>query len=433
MKGEIKNKYIEYVNHIDFPVVLYVYETNKVVAMNGYAKEIMGKEYEDIRDVFEGKKFRLGKDVIDSEGKLLRGVAITLASGESIQIDMDINVIKVDNVHFVVMLFDESSKDKFSSMNVQVPRVAWMYTDKAKIYMNEALKKDIYTTENVADINEGYEGFILESYLDDSMIDKMNEIKESIIVDGVSQYNSIQMIVKKDESNHFIKVNRMPIVNSNGENIGILNIHNIILDKDTHRKMYDNVLQDIAKQKSVLEDDVTVSVSKSKVEIKSEEKGLPGRIKFEEDVKDYIIDAIERNGNGAMIMFKIENFEYIKFQLGALYVEELNKMIENIVKDVPEFNGCTYKTRNNEYIILLKTDEPSKLENIILLINNKFGGIKQIKDKDVEIEINIGITLYPKDGIKSYALLKNVEYAIYEVKNIEGVNYKYYTGYVINT
>ena len=49
MKGEIKNKYIEFVNHIDFPMILYVYESNKVIVMNGYAKEILGKKYEDIR------------------------------------------------------------------------------------------------------------------------------------------------------------------------------------------------------------------------------------------------------------------------------------------------------------------------------------------------------------------------------------------------
>ena len=63
MKGEIRNKYIEYVNHIDFPLVLYVYETNKVIAINGYAKEIIGDEYEDIREMFNNKKFRLCKDL----------------------------------------------------------------------------------------------------------------------------------------------------------------------------------------------------------------------------------------------------------------------------------------------------------------------------------------------------------------------------------
>ena len=33
--------------------------------------------------------------------------------------------------------------------------------------------------------------------------------------------------------------------------------------------------------------------------------------------------------------------------------------------------------------------------------------------------------------LKSNALLKNVEFAIYEAKNSEGTNYKYYTNYIV--
>jgi hypothetical protein len=243
MKGEIKNKYIEYVDHIDFPAMLYVYESNKMIAINGYAKEMVGGKCDDVKELFEGKKFKLTKDIMQGDGKLYKKVIVTCLNGETIAVDMDINVIKVDNVHFVLLLFEESSKDKFHNMSVHVPRVAWMYHDVDEIYMNESLKSDI----NID--NEGNEVFDVESYLSDSMLDKMSEIKKSIITDGVTQYNSIQMIVKRDESNHFIKVNRMPIINNAGEYVGILNIHNIILDKESNRKVYDNVLQDAAKKK----------------------------------------------------------------------------------------------------------------------------------------------------------------------------------------
>ena len=43
MKGQIKKKYQEYVNHIDFPTILYVYENNKLIVMNRQAIDIVGE------------------------------------------------------------------------------------------------------------------------------------------------------------------------------------------------------------------------------------------------------------------------------------------------------------------------------------------------------------------------------------------------------
>jgi len=400
MKGEIKNKYIEFINHIDFPTVLYVYESNKIIAMNGYAIEIIGKCYDDIRPIFDGKKFRLPKEVIDGENKIFNNVKISLANSKVTDIDMDINVFEVDNVHFVLMLFEESFKKIFASfMNVHAVRVAWKYKDRKKIYMNQILDKDI-------------EGTSIEECVDESMLQKFEEIKESIIGAGVCQYNSIQMIVKRDKSNHFIKANRMPIINSVGDNIGILNVHNIILDKNANRKLYDNVLQGIN--------------TGTKTTQIIEKKGIPDRIKFAHDVKDYIINAIERNSNGTMIMFRLENFEHIKYNVGALYIEELIKQFEQEISNQPLLENSCYKSRNIEYIVLLQTEEQSKVEEIILLINKLFNGERTIKDKNINCEINIGITHFPKDGIKSTALLKNVDFAIFEAKNDEGTNCKYY-------
>ena len=161
-------------------------------------------------------------------------------------------------------------------------------------------------------------------------------------------------------------------------------------------------------------------------------KFFKDRIDFEMDVKNYIIDAIENNTNGTLIMFKLENYEDIKYKLGALYVEELIKQYESTIKSEGMLCNNTYKSRNIEYLILLKTNEHKVVEETILLINKLFGGIRKVKDKEIDCVINIGITAFPKDGIKSSSLLKNVEFAIYEARNNEGINYKYYEGFMID-
>ena len=435
MKGKIRNKYIEYVNHIDFPMIMYVYETNKVVAMNVYAKNMIGKEYDDIRDMFEGKKIKLPKEVIDGENKLLEGIKVN-TSDEIIEVDMDVNVIMIDNVHLVLMLFDESYKKIFSSiMNVHAMRVAWKYSGTRKIYMNKVLREDI-------------NGSVIEAYYNESMIDKFREIEKHVIDEGLCHYNSIQMITLRDKSSHFIKLNIMPIYNGNEECIGVISVHNKILDKDSNRKVYDNVLQKMNKEntledgfnnkenkKDTVVDNITeqevsnkentsdVSGTTNRVFVK---KGLPDRIKFEEDVKDCIIRSIGTGKSGTLIMFRLMNFEYIKYNVGALYIEELIKQFEHSIKEEEILSKRCYKSRNIEYLILLDNDDEKEIYKIIDVINKLFSGERTVRDKVIDCEIKIGVTYYPQDGIKSTALLKNLDFAIYEAKGNEGDNYRFY-------
>ena len=437
MKGKIRNNYVEYVNHIDFPVLMYVYETNKVIAMNVYAIELIGKEYEDVRDGFEGKKIKLPKEVIEGENKLLENIKMNTIKDGFVEVDMDVNVFMVDNVHLVLMLFEESYKKIFSSiMNVHAMRVAWKYSDARKIYMNKCLREDI-------------NGSVIEAYYNETMIDKFREIEKNVIDGGVCHYNSIQMITHRDKSSHFIKANIMPIINGNGDNIGILSVHNKILDKDSSRKIYDNVLQkmnnDNASFSSVEKDNGACKVNdeikdnnekpkgEDTIVVKKDvsnrvfiKKGLPDRIKFEDDVKDYIIKSIGTGKNGTLLMFRLENFEYIKYNVGALYIEELIKQFEHSISEEELLSKRCYKSRNIEYLIMLENDDKEEIMKIINVINELFNGKRTIKDKIIDCEINIGITYFPQDGIKSTALLKTLDFAIYEAKACEGVNYNFY-------
>ena len=62
------------------------------------------------------------------------------------------------------------------------------------------------------------------------------------------------MISCDPRKSQFIKVNRMPIVNSSGENIGIISIHNIILNKSDQRKLYDDIPKDNRDAYNIYED-----------------------------------------------------------------------------------------------------------------------------------------------------------------------------------
>lgn len=242
MKGEIKKKYQEYVNHIDFPTILYVYEYNKIIAMNRYAIDIVGDDCEDIRDIFDGKKHKLSKELLQGSSTVILNKRVELTTkelgiDEEIIIDANLNVIMVDNVHYVLMLFEESSKKMFTTnKSINVPRVSWKFEDSDNIYMNELLRNELDLEENRID-----NIYLLDKVLDKNNINKMVELEERIIETGQCQFNNIQMVSYDPRKSQFIKVNRMPIVNSSGKNIGIISVHNIILNKTDQRKLYDDI------------------------------------------------------------------------------------------------------------------------------------------------------------------------------------------------
>ena len=352
MKGEIKNKYVEYVNHINFPVILYVYETNKIIAYNMYAREIIGSKCQDIREIFEGKKFRLSKEILQNGSRFISNVSIiTLDEKIKKQIDMDINVLKVDNVHFILMLFDESSKRKFSSyININAMRVAWKYKNEKKIYMNETLKDDIGIKDD--------EIYNIEEYFEDSMLRIINEVRERIIDNGESQYNSIQMIVKRDKNSHFIKVNRMPIINSLGENIGILNVHNNILDKDGNRRLYDTVLQDVSYNK---ENEIINIINK-----KDKERKI---LLYERILENIDSDVIVFSKDDCVVRYinKKTKEDFEEIDIGSIINDILIKnQIEGVYKDISEiFNKLDSLDKES---ILVKDNKNNR--NLNLKIDN---------------------------------------------------------------
>lgn len=290
MKGEIKKKYQEYVNHIDFPIILYVYESNKIIAMNRYAIEIVGENCEDVRDIFDGKKHKLSKELLQGSSTVILNKSVILKTKESgmdkeIIIDADLSVIMVDNVHYVLMLFEESSKNMFTTnMSINVPRVSWKYVESDNIYINDLLRDELEVEENKID-----NIYLLDKMLDKNNINKMIELEKRIIETGHCQFNSIQMISCDPRKSQFIKVNRMPIVNSSGENTGIISIHNIILNKSDQRKLYDDIPKDNRDAYNIYED-ILDNVESDVLICLEDRKVVYNNKKFSEDY-EYILDT----------------------------------------------------------------------------------------------------------------------------------------------
>ncbi len=331
MKGEIKKKYQEYINHIDFPAMLYVYETNKIIAINEYATNILGNVCDDIRDIFKGKRHRLSKELLEGNSDLITNVLVYSSEGEELYVDTDVNVIMIDNIHLVLMLFEESSKKIFTgNIQIQVPRVCWKYENYVKIHVNMSLANDIKDMKLSEDNRY---------ILDENISRKMNKLKNEIIDTGQSVYNSIQMITKGQNENRFIKLSLMPIVDFKGKCIGILSIHNRILKKAEQRNLYNGVSTNEEDAyniyKSILDNignDILVCLNNNKI--------------------GYINSAIENNYEGNILGMDIfEFFNKYKFLNAKVHEhKEMSKLINEGFNSDKVNQVLMYDGFNNRYI-----------------------------------------------------------------------------------
>lgn len=246
MKGEIKKKYQDFVSHIDFPMLIYIYENNNIIAINDSAVKIIGDSYTDIRYLFEGKKFKFSKDTLDNGCDLFLNTKIYLNSKVD-YIDMDVCIMQVDNLHLVYVIFEESYKNLFlSDLRIQTPRLIYKYSDCDKYKSSTILKNDLENSNNKhIDFNN-------EEI--DSLFDKI----ESNNTDSKdNQYNMIKMLGKNGD---FIKLQIMPILDKKDKCIGTLGVYNHIVSKEKQKQIYAGAMKNSSLITTMMDEGDTVFV-----------------------------------------------------------------------------------------------------------------------------------------------------------------------------
>ncbi len=256
MKGEVRKKYEEFLDHIEFAAIIYNYESNKIIAINRYAKEVFSVQNDDIREIFDGKKLRYPKELLKGGSELLFNINAVDKDGKKMNIDIDVNVFMVENYHFVLMLFEKSLKNAFvGRLGIQTPRIAYKNTIDGNIFINSALKNDIYS------FGSGYTTEQVKEFLNNQVVSRSMDIKKRLLEEGKSQFNSIQMITVNNESSYFIKINRMPVIDREGNTVGILSLHNRILNKEKHKEFYETAINSNNMVNDMIDKGDTVLVS----------------------------------------------------------------------------------------------------------------------------------------------------------------------------
>lgn len=250
MKSSIRKYYQEFVDYIDFPTVIYVYETGKILAINEYGKNIIGNETKNINDLWEGKeRQKYNRTVLNNGTKILYNKIIETNS-EKVEIDMEVNSIVMDKIHLLFCFFEVSQKQYFTKhFEKQFPRIFWKDSSLKSVGSNTYCKMDFNYVQDVN--NEDHEDVFQERGIYDILVEEDIEI----ITNHVNKYHFMQEFRNSVDESFYAEVNRMPIINRIDDCLGIIYVYSLILNQEEKQE----IIQDTLKENSILNEIVSRS------------------------------------------------------------------------------------------------------------------------------------------------------------------------------
>lgn len=245
MKLTLKRKFQNLVDQIAFPIFFYIYESGKIIAANEGANLLLGNETKSIGHIWkDGGKKKISERLMKNGSVLLKR---EILKGEeySLEVDMELFDLRVDEEHIIVVLLEQSYKKAFSETRKNgIPRILWK--DRHLHVRGQNLASQRMQGENPK-IEPGY---MTDNPYDKAGIAKVFALEEELMREQKESYGVLQQVGLQEKKRGFAQVNRLPLINRNGDCEGLLIIYELLLEREEGNRELSRLLR----QTAVLED-----------------------------------------------------------------------------------------------------------------------------------------------------------------------------------
>lgn len=154
--------------------------------------------------------------------------------------------------------------------------------------------------------------------------------------------------------------------------------------------------------------------------------GLKNRTIFTDIISESIMKAEKSNTQLSIMYIDIDRFKSINDTLGHMVGDELLKQFANRLSETVRQKDIACRTGGDEFLVLLQ-HIPSEhiVEKIAKRLIASFQKPFYIDDKEIELTVSIGISIYPHDGLIGRDLIHHADVALYEAKKKRNM-YKFY-------
>lgn len=146
---------------------------------------------------------------------------------------------------------------------------------------------------------------------------------------------------------------------------------------------------------------------------------------------EYLSKVVEKNEKiqrkFAVMFLDLDRFKLINDTYGHSFGDKLLQEVSKRLTNSLGEEGKLFRYGGDEFIIVLETDQRSKVSNSAEKIIHTLATPFVIKERQMFISTSIGISIYPKDGETVDALIQNSDIAMYNAKENGKNNFQYYT------
>ncbi|WP_404341045.1 EAL domain-containing protein [Pseudoalteromonas mariniglutinosa] len=228
----------------------------------------------------------------------------------------------------------------------------------------------------------------------------------------------LRIMQKLQSGEHFSAEDMVTV--ANGESRHVLIKISAIADSNQQLDSYVIIVTDISAQK-VAENELHLLANYDPL------TGLPNKALFQDRVIHALQQADYQQTKAALLNINIKRFKYFNDSFGHEAADELIKQVALRLKRAVRPQDSIARFDGNEFVILL--EDMQQIEDVLVLCNKLMETVKNnfvIHEQAVNLNLSIGVAIYPDDGKDSKTLLKAANIALLHAKkNLEG-SYQFY-------
>ncbi len=154
---------------------------------------------------------------------------------------------------------------------------------------------------------------------------------------------------------------------------------------------------------------------------------LPNKYLFEKRIRETIQKSKDRNETFAIMSVDLNRFKYINDSMGRATGDLVLKKVGQRIRSLIRENDIVGRQGDDEFSILLPNLDEKQANKIASQIMEGLTMPFTLKDVDIFVNSNLGISMYPQNGSTYYELTRNAYIAMIQAKDDFINTYQFFT------
>lgn len=156
--------------------------------------------------------------------------------------------------------------------------------------------------------------------------------------------------------------------------------------------------------------------------------GLPNRLLLNERIQQAISLATRNNYKIAILYLDLDGFKHINDSLGHSMGDKVLQSVAKRLLTCIRDPDTVSRQGGDEFLVLLsEVEHPDGSAIVAKRMLNQLAKVHTIDQRDFHLDVSIGVSVFPDDGLDAETLIKCADIAMYQAKENGRQSYQFFT------